>query len=107
MAGHEKIAFTALPSYQFDTSKSTTYKVDSFSTIKFDYNYYSVPMDYVDKDVSIKGFGNKVIIVYKLKQIANYPRCYGRGETKYSREHYIDHVVPLMQNQLKAMYPLN
>lgn len=90
MARHEKTAFTVLPTYQFDTSKSTTYKVDSFSTIKFDFNHYSVPMDYVDKDVSIKGFGNEVIVVYKLKQIANYPRCYGRGETKYSLEHYID-----------------
>ncbi|WP_141306142.1 Mu transposase domain-containing protein [Sporolactobacillus inulinus] len=66
------------------------YKVDTFSTVKFDYNYYSVPINYVGKDISIKGFGNEVVMIHKRVQIAEYPRCYGRGDTKYKLEHYID-----------------
>lgn len=90
MVDHEKSSFTLLPKYRFDTSKSMSYKVDTFSTVKFDYNYYSVPIDYVDKDVSIKGYGNEVIIIYKQVEIATYARCYARGENQYKLEHYID-----------------
>lgn len=90
MAEIEKVSFTLLPKYRFDTSKSISYKVDTFSTIKFDYNYYSVPVAYVDKDVSIKGYGNEVVIIHKQVQLAKYSRCYKRGENKYRLEHYID-----------------
>lgn len=81
---------TALLKYRFDTSRSVTVKVDEFSTIKFDYNHYSVPVKYVNKDVSVKGFGNHIIILHKQVQIAEYVRCYARGEAKYQLEHYID-----------------
>lgn len=90
MADVEKSSFIPLPKYRFDTSKSITYKVDTFSTVKFDYNYYSVPIAFVDKDVSIKGYGNEVIIIHKQVEIAKYPRCYDRGKTIYKLEHYID-----------------
>lgn len=90
MADAERRAFIPLPKYRFDTSRGTTYKVDTFSTVKFDYNYYSVPVNYVGKDISIKGFGNEVVMIHKHVQIAKYPRCYGRGDTKYKLEHYID-----------------
>lgn len=90
MAEIEKVSFTLLPKYRFDTSKSISYKVDTFSTIKFDYNYYSVPVAYVDKDVSIKGYGNEVVIIHKQVELSKYSRCYKRGENKYRLEHYID-----------------
>ncbi|MGJ9384134.1 Mu transposase domain-containing protein [Salipaludibacillus sp. CF4.18] len=77
----EKTSFTLLPPYRFDTSKSITHKVDTFSTIKFDYNYYSVPVAYVDKDVSIKGFGNEIVIIHKQLKVAEYPRSYDVGKT--------------------------
>jgi transposase len=86
----EKPKLTVLPKYRFDTSKSIVTKVDSFATIKFDYNYYSVPVAYVNKDVTIKGYGNEVIIVHKQAELSKYPRCYGRGESHYRLEHYID-----------------
>jgi transposase len=86
----EKPKLIALPKYRFDTSKSMTAAVDTFSTIKFDHNYYSVPVTYVDKDVSIKGYGNEITIIHKQTLVATYPRCYGRGESHYKLEHYID-----------------
>jgi transposase len=90
MVDIEKAKLTPLPKYRFDTSKSIITKVDTFSTIKFDYNYYSVPVVFVNKDVTIKGYGNEVIIVHKQAELAKYPRCYGRGEAHYKLEHYID-----------------
>lgn len=89
MAQCTRVKLTALPKYIFDPSKSITARVDSFSTVKFDYNYYSVHVDYAGKEVSIKGFGNNIEILYKNKELAKYPRCYQRGETKYQLEHYL------------------
>ncbi len=90
MAHEARGMMTPLPPYRFDSSKTIYSKVDSFSTVRFDYNHYSVPADYAGKDVSIKGFGNEIIILYRNKEIARYFRCYQRGETLYRMEHYLD-----------------
>ena len=65
-------------------------RVDEFSTARFDYNNYSVPVKYVSKEVTIKGYGNEIAILYRSSEIARYSRCYQRGTTKYQLEHYID-----------------
>ena len=90
MAMTTRVRLTKLPHYKFDSSKSFTQRVSVFSTVKFDYNYYSVPVKYADKEVSIKGYGNEVMMLYRNSEIARYPRCYERGQTKYRLEHYID-----------------
>lgn len=89
MFQQEASFLTPLPTYRFDTSRSLTVKVDQFSTVKFDYNYYSVPIEYAGKSVSIKGYGNDVYIYYQHQQIAHYQRQYVRGETFYTLEHYM------------------
>jgi transposase len=90
MADIEKFRLTSLPPYRFDISKTLTASVDEFSTVRFDGNHYSVPVTYVNKDVSIKGYGNEIVIIYQQSEIATYPRCYGRGQTQYRLEHYLD-----------------
>ena len=76
MAQTAKLNMISLPPYRFDPSKSRTARVDDFSTVRFDYNYYSVPYQYAGKEVSIKGYGNELIILYRNTEIARYPRCY-------------------------------
>ncbi|MDA8441990.1 MAG: IS21 family transposase [Peptococcaceae bacterium] len=90
MALTTRVRLTKLPRYRFDPSKSITQRVSDFSTVRFDYNHYSVPVKYADKEVSIKGYGNEVVMIYRNSEIARYPRCYERGQTKYRLEHYID-----------------
>lgn len=90
MAEIEKSNFTPLPQYIFDTSRSLIAKVDEFSTIRFDHNTYSVPFEYVGKQVTVKGYGNSIKVMYRNLAIALYPRCYGRGDVKYQIEHHID-----------------
>lgn len=102
MAQATRARMTALPRYQFDPSKSITARVDDFSTVKFDYNYYSVPVKYAGKEVSIKGYGNELIIMYRNTQLAKYPRCYERGQTKYRLEHYIDLIEKRPRSALNA-----
>ncbi|MTI85372.1 MAG: IS21 family transposase [Firmicutes bacterium] len=90
MASTARVRMTRLPRYRFDPSKSMTARVDDFSTVRFDYNHYSVPVKYTGKEVSVKGYGNEVMMLYRNTEIASYQRCYQRGQTKYRLEHYID-----------------
>ena len=79
-----------LPPYRFDPSKTKTGRVDHFSTVSFDRNHYSVPVSYAGKEVSIKGYGNKVAIFYRGTELARYTRCYKRSQTYYQLKHYLD-----------------
>ncbi len=90
MALASQARMTSLPRYRFDPSKTITAKVDDYSTVRFDSNSYSVPVKYAGKEVSVKGYGNEVVIVYCNTEIARYTRCYEKGKTKYRLEHYID-----------------
>ncbi len=90
MAQVARAAMTPLPRYRFDPSKSLTVRVDDYSTVRFDYNHYSVPVPYAGKEVSVKGYGNCVVILYRSQEIARYTRYYERGKTQYRLAHYID-----------------
>ncbi len=79
-----------LPSFRFDTSKTVVAGVDDFSTVRYEKNYYSVPTQYLRKEVTVKGYGNKVSIYYKNNLIASHIRSYYIGKTYYCLEHYID-----------------
>lgn len=90
MAQSASARMAQLPKFKFDPSKSITARVDDFSTVRFDCNSYSVPVKYAGKELTIKGYGNEIAIMYQSSKIAQYPRCYQRGATKYRLEHYID-----------------
>ncbi len=90
MAENARAFMTRLPPYRFDPGKSVTALVDDYSTVRFDYNHYSVPTQYAGKEVSVKGYGNEVVMLYRSKEIARYTRCYGRNQTEYRLAHYID-----------------
>jgi transposase len=90
MAQVTKTRLTALPRYRFDPSKSILARVGDFSTVRFSYNQYSVPVKYAGKEVSVKGYGNEIVILYQNTELARYPRCYERGQTRYRLEHYLD-----------------
>ncbi len=100
MAQVARAALTALPKYKFDPSKSITATVDDYSTVRFDYNHYSVPVKYAGKEISIKGYGNVVLMLSRNTEIARYTRCYERGKTDYRLEHYID----LIEQRPRSVY---
>lgn len=100
MAEIARAKMIPLPKYKFDPSKTITAKVDPFSTIKFHYNHYSVPVRFVGKDASVKGFGNEIVIMHQNHEIARFTRCYGRSKTNYHLEHYID----LIEQRPRSVY---
>jgi len=95
----EKAALMKLPSYIFDTSHSLTTYVDSYCTIRFDTNNYSVPVAHCGHEVAVKGFGTKVIIYYHNAVIAKHNRCYGKKQTIYDLAHYL----PLLEKRPRAV----
>jgi len=58
--------------------------------IRFEKNNYSVPVKFLRKDVTVKGYGNHISIIYLNIEIATYIRCYFTNRTEYQLEHYID-----------------
>lgn len=49
MAKTATAMMATLPKFKFDPNKSIIARVDYFSTTKFDYNHYSVPVKYATK----------------------------------------------------------
>ena len=106
-----------LPSYRFDTSKTVEHKVDSFALVKFDGNKYSVPYQYSNKTVTVKGYGDRVVFMFRGEIIAQYDRDYRHDETNFRLEHYIDLIerkprsvydaAPVKKTLPKPFYDLN
>ncbi len=90
MALTAREAMVRLPPYNFDPSRTVTCMVNTYSTLRFDCNNYSVPVKYAGKEVSVKGYGNEIVIYYRHSELASYPRCYEKNKTSYRLEHYLD-----------------
>lgn len=86
----EKVYLHSVPLYRYDTSKTEPHTVGDYSTIRFDKNNYSVPVSYLRKDVTVKGYANVVHIFHENVLIATHNRVYGSNKTEYRLEHYID-----------------
>lgn len=59
-----------------------------------EYNYYSVPFDYVGKEVDVELDDNLVHIYYQGHQIALHQRLTQRGEFSTKENHYPDYKLP-------------
>ena len=89
-----------IPAFRFDTSKTVIARVDDYSTARFDKNNYCVPTKYLRKEVTVKGYGNHIRILYQNSEIASYARCYKTNKTKYKLEHYIG----LLERKPRAVF---
>lgn len=89
-----------IPRYRFDTSKTVVALVDDYSTVRYEKNNYSVPIKFLRKDVTVKGYGNQIKILYQNIEIATYPRCYFSNKTEYKLEHYID----LLERKTRSVF---
>ena len=98
----DKHSLTPLPTFVFDTSKSTTGRVADNSLIRFEGNQYSVPVHLVGKTVSIKAYGNHLVCYHQGEEVAKHQRFYSRGEMLFELTHYL----PLLEQNL-VLYFIN
>lgn len=84
----EKKVLKALPEKEYNMSKVGTRKVYHDCHIFVDYNYYSVPFEYVGKEVEIELGKNLLKIYYEGKEIALHNVSKGRGKFSTNESHY-------------------
>lgn len=93
MLQNERPLFTPLPVYRYCFAKTATAKVNEMCLVRFDTNRYSAPATYSGKEVTIKGYANRVEIFYRSELVAEHPRTYAKGQTQYRMEHYLEDLL--------------
>lgn len=96
----EQASLYPLPKYRYDPAKRAEAKVNTFSTVRYDTNRYSVPVKYCGKTVTVKALPETIEIYYGGEQIAAYPRCLGRQQDIYRLEHYL----PILERKGRAVF---
>ena len=96
----ERDKLTPLPLRAMEPIRQVVATCNPFSTVRFDTNRYSLPVEYVGKDITVKAGVFEVSLWYHGKQIATYPRLYGREGVTYKLEHYL----PLLERKPRAVW---
>lgn len=84
----EKAKLKALPLKEFKLSSVGNRKVYHDCHIYVDYNYYSVPFEYVGKEVEIELSKDILRVYHNHKEIAVHPRQIGKGNFSTNESHY-------------------
>jgi hypothetical protein len=92
-ADEEKSKLLPLQDCRFNVPKVGVRTVYHDSHIYVDYNYYSVPCDYVGSEVEIDIDDNLLRIYYGGKEIALHTRLQGKGNFSTIMAHYPAHKV--------------
>ena len=86
----EKSFLHPVAPYQYETARIATPSVGDYSTVRFDSNSYSVPIRFLRRTVTVKGYANTVRILCDRETVVEYDRLLGQGKTAYKLEHYLD-----------------
>ena len=95
----EQASLRPLPLYPFETAKCRSVRVNAFSTVHFDTNNYSVPVEYTGRTIGVKGYADKVEVYAGGKLIATHTRCFEKHQSVYKLVHYL----PLLEQRGRAI----
>lgn len=84
----ERDKLLSLPTTRFKLCMAGTRLVYHDCHIFVDYNYYSVPFEYVGKEVEIELTGNLLKVYYRGRNIAIHRRVVGKGQFSTEESHY-------------------
>ncbi len=84
----ERSKLKGLPLEEFKLYEAGTRKVYHDCHIYVDYNYYSVPFEYVGKVVEIEVTKDLIKVYYNYREIAVHPRIDSRGKFSTQQSHY-------------------
>lgn len=86
----EKKALKSKPQNDYLICDFQTCTVSSYSLVTIDNNFYSVPDDYVGKDVIANIFTDRIVLFYKDYQIASHIKKEGFKEYSIEIKHYFN-----------------
>lgn len=100
--------------HSFDCCSRKEAKVNHYSIITFDKNQYSVPVNYVGRILTVKGYVGEVRIYDKQTMVATHSRSYESGKQQFILEHYfkllerkpraVGQAKPVRQAELPASF---
>ena len=103
-----------LPELPMEACRIEASHVSSLSLVRFDTNDYSVPIEYAHHSVVVKGFADRVVIVYGSKVIAEHRRCWEKEKAVFNPIHYLpllkrkphslDYALPLQDLDLPGCF---
>ena len=94
----EKDSMIPLPG-PFDGYRLKDCRVSPTCLVRFDRNLYSVPCEAAGEPVQVKAYADKVVVIRGGRVLAEHPRQFGRGKTRYDPWHY----VPLLERKPGAL----
>jgi len=100
-----------LPAKPFDPAVQQIGVVDSYCTVPFKTNHYSVPPQYVGKVLTIRSYWNRIEVTTGLEKIAEHRRSYAKDEYILQPEHYLDllerrpHAIPYARPLVQHQWP--
>lgn len=77
----DKASLHPIAPYRYETARIATPTVGDYATVRFDRNEYSVPVRFLRKIVTVKGYANKVVIICDQDTVVTYERLSGQGKT--------------------------
>src|SRR5215472_2622546 len=85
----DRAALLPLPAAPFEACEKITTRVTSLSLVRYRSNDYSVPTEYGHRQVLVKGYVHRVVIVSGSEVIARHERCYERESAIFDPLHYL------------------
>lgn len=85
----EKAALLPLPTHRYECCRVLPLRVSSYCLVTFETNRYSVPVQYVGRQVLLKAFVERVDIVWEDQVIATHRRCYERERDLLDPQHFL------------------
>lgn len=91
--GEEERALLPLPSTDYEIAEWVKRKVNIDTHINFKNNYYSVPYEYIGREVAVE-IKDKLILIYGDNQLlTTHIRCFEKGKFITNKSHYPDYKV--------------
>jgi transposase len=103
----EKSALLPLSPVDFPACTSHVVKVNPYSQVVFETNRYSVPAEYVGKQLALRAYSFRVEVLSLAQVVTEHPRCFGREQDILDPLHYLglleqrpgafEHALPIRQ----------
>lgn len=85
----EKPALRPLPKHRYECCRVVPARVSRYSLIAFETNRYSIPVEYVGRQVLLKAFVDRLDLVWEDRVIATHRRCYERERDVLDPQHFL------------------
>ncbi len=95
----DRAAFLPLPTARFEACDKTTVRVSSVSLVRYRTNDYSVPTEFGHRQVLVKAYVHRIVIVSGSEVIAEHQRSYEREAAVYDPVHYL----ALLEHKSRAL----